>query len=335
MAIINALESFAQGADPTAVRLILGTFEFLDFEVPEQLSVPGEQKVAKHLYPGGKKSLDVLGEYYDTLTWSGIIQGENCGDRVAALEAIRAAGNVVTLTFDTYSFQVLVTRFTPVYKMPMLRPYSIEVEVLSRNDAPIRVDALTGSLNALVNSDVGKALGLSDIINVSSVTDAVKTVQSAVKTVSDFAHATVSEIQTVVRPIVAAQQLISQQISSLESSASAITTLGGLVPGNPISKTVSNLLTKAQLSTQSSALYNMQNVLSRLNKNVQTGQVADGVKTITQTGGSLYQVAAEQYGDATLWGSIASANGLTDPQLSGINTLIIPSNPTKPTSSSS
>ncbi len=234
MSIVDTIAGFAQGADPTAVRLILGTFEFLDFEVPEQLSVPGEQKVAKHLYPGGKKSLDVLGEYYDTLSWSGIIQGENCGDRVAALEAIRAAGNVVTLTFDTYSFQVLVTRFTPVYKMPMLRPYSIEVEVLSRNDAPIRVDALTGSLNALVNSDVGKALGLSDIINVSSITDAVKTVQSAVKTVSDFAHATVSEIQTVVRPIVAAQQLISQQISSLESSASAITTLGGLVPGNPI-----------------------------------------------------------------------------------------------------
>jgi hypothetical protein len=333
MSIIDSIESFAQGMDPTAVRLILGTFEFIDFEVPTSIAVSGEQQTVVHKLVGGKKTVDVLGVDYNRLTWSGIITGSNCSDRVSALEAMRDTGQPVTLTFDNYSFNVLIARFAPVYELPYKRPYSIEVEVISRNDAPLRVDALTGSLDALVNSDVGSALGLSSTAGISSVTSAVTTVQSAVKQVSDFAHATVSDIQTVVRPIVAAQALVSQQISSLEASANSITSLGGLVPGNPIAKTINNLLTQTQLSTQTSALYDMQNVLGRLNKNVQTGQTADGVSTVTQTGGNLYQVAAQQYGDATLWSSIANANGLTDPQLTGINTLTIPSNPTQPTSS--
>lgn len=48
-------------------------------------------------------------------------------------------------------------------------------------------------------------------------------------------------------------------------------------------------------------------------------------KTITVVGGNLFKIAQEQYGDATQWAAIADANGLTDPQLSGMQTLIIPS----------
>ncbi len=328
MTLLSALNNFAQGSDPTATRLILGTFEFLDYEIPERLSIPGRQKTVLHQMIGGKRVIDVLGVEYDAFSWSGIITGANSGDRVTALEGMRDAGKPLTMTLDSYSFTVIITSFTPQYEYVYRRPYSIEVAIIARNDSPLKVDALTGSLDALVNSDVGKALDLSSVVNVSSVTSAVTAVQSAVSQVSDFAHATVDTVQTIVRPIVAAQTLVSQSISSLESSASDITTLGGLVPGNPISKTISNLLTQADQVTKIPALYNMQSVLSRLNKNVQSGQTADGVREITLSGGNLYQVAADQYGDASLWGSLASANNITDPQLTGINTIIVPSNPT-------
>lgn len=46
---------------------------------------------------------------------------------------------------------------------------------------------------------------------------------------------------------------------------------------------------------------------------------------ITVAGGTLFAVAAQQLGDATQWIVIAQANGLTDPMLSGVVTLIIPS----------
>ncbi len=328
MTVLSALNNFAQGSDPTATRLILGDFEFLQFEIPERLSIPGRQKTVIHQMIGGKRVIDVLGVEYDAFSWSGIITGSNAGDRVTVLESMRDAGKSLTLTLDGYSFTVVITSFTPQYEYVYRRPYTIEVGIVQRNDSPLRVDALTGALDALINGDVGTTLGLAGTVDISSVTAAVTTVQSAVAAVTDFAHATVDTVQTIVRPIVAAQTLVSQSISQLEASASEITTLGGLVPGNPISKTISNILTQADLTTRTPALYQMQSVLSRLNKNVQSGQTADGVREITLSGGNLYQVASDQYGDASLWSSLASANNITDPQLTGINTLTIPSNPT-------
>jgi hypothetical protein len=328
MAFLSALNNFAQGYDPTATRVVLGDFEFLDFEVPERIAIPGRQKTVLHQMIGGKRTVDVLGIEYDPLSWSGIITGSESGDRVSALERMRDAGEQLTLTLDNYSFTVVITSFTPVYEFIYRRPFTIEVAIVSNNASPLKVDALTGALQGLINSDIGKSLGLADIIDVDSVTSAVTTIQSAVKEVTDFAHATIEQVQSVVRPIVAAQVIIQQQIGQLESAANDITTLGGLVPGNPISKTISNLLSQADQSTKIPALYNLQSVLGRLNKNVNSGQTADGVRSVTLSGGNLYQVASDQYGDASLWSSIASANNLTDPQLTGINTLTIPSNPT-------
>jgi L-ascorbate metabolism protein UlaG (beta-lactamase superfamily) len=46
--------------------------------------------------------------------------------------------------------------------------------------------------------------------------------------------------------------------------------------------------------------------------------------TITVVGGNLFAIAAQQLGDATQWIRIAQANGLTDPMLSGLATLVIP-----------
>ena len=48
------------------------------------------------------------------------------------------------------------------------------------------------------------------------------------------------------------------------------------------------------------------------------------MRTITVTGGNLFQVAAQQLGDATQWIRIAQANGLSDPMLMGLVTLSIP-----------
>lgn len=48
------------------------------------------------------------------------------------------------------------------------------------------------------------------------------------------------------------------------------------------------------------------------------------MRTITVSGGNLFQLAAQQLGDATQWIRIAQANGLSDPMLSGLVTLRIP-----------
>ncbi len=48
------------------------------------------------------------------------------------------------------------------------------------------------------------------------------------------------------------------------------------------------------------------------------------MRTITVAGGDLFHLAAEYLGDATQWNRIAQLNGLSDPMLSGLVTLLIP-----------
>jgi hypothetical protein len=52
-------------------------------------------------------------------------------------------------------------------------------------------------------------------------------------------------------------------------------------------------------------------------------------QTVTVAGGNLFKLAAVYLNDATQWNRIAQANGLSDPVLSGLNTLVIP--PVNPT----
>lgn len=328
MSFLNSLTQFAQGIDPTVTRLMLGEFEFMEFEVPERMVITGRQKTVKHQLIGGRRIIDVLGTEYEPLTWSGVITGLQAGERVSALERMRDEGRPIVLTLDDYRFTVVITSFTPVYEFIWRRPYSIEVAVVSNDGAPAKVDALTSALQGLIDSDLGRALGLANLINIDAVSKAVQDLHQAVKQVTDFARATVNQIQAIVRPLIAARNIIHHELALLESAAYEITSLGGLLPGNPISKTVSNLLRQSDHTIRIPALYHLQDVLGRLNKNVMTGQSANGIRAVTLSGGNLYQVSSEQYGDASLWTSIADANDLADPQLSGIHTLKIPTSPT-------
>lgn len=321
---MSFLDNFAPGGDPTATRVILGNFEFQGFEVPESITPGATQTVIKHRLTGGKKVVDVTGVDYDPITWSGWITGGDAADRVAVLEAMRDKGKALTLTLDEYAFLVVITEFKPRFEHKYRRYYTITLEVIARKDALSAVDALTGSLDALVNSDIGKALGLAGVINVQAVTDAVTAVQTAVSEVQSIANATVDAVQTIVRPIVAAQILISSTISQVSAAVNDITTLGGLIPGNPVSKAADNVRRQAQAAIQLPILYDMQNVLGRLQKNVLAGPLASGVQTVTTGGTSLQKLAADAYGDQSKWTTIAAANGMTDPQVTGIQQVKIP-----------
>ncbi len=49
------------------------------------------------------------------------------------------------------------------------------------------------------------------------------------------------------------------------------------------------------------------------------------MRTVTVAGGTLFRVALDWLGDATQWVLVAQLNGLTDPVLSGLTTLRLPS----------
>lgn len=70
-------------------------------------------------------------------------------------------------------------------------------------------------------------------------------------------------------------------------------------------------------------MYALNNVLSEMYKNIILIEEGASGTIITVNGGSLFQLAAQYYGNATLWTVIAEANGLTDPELPAGNPLIL------------
>ena len=48
------------------------------------------------------------------------------------------------------------------------------------------------------------------------------------------------------------------------------------------------------------------------------------MRTIITAGGTLFHVAANELGDATQWIRIAQLNNISDPQLRGVVSLILP-----------
>jgi len=73
-----------------------------------------------------------------------------------------------------------------------------------------------------------------------------------------------------------------------------------------------------ELSTELNSLalmYQLQSVLITMQKNINLISTGANGTIVTVNGGSLFTLAAKYYGDATLWTTIARANGLTDPEL--------------------
>jgi len=324
MSLTSFLDNFAPGGDPFATRLIVGDVEFTGLEVPESVTVGAKQQLVVHKLVGGRRIVDVLGVDYDNLSWSGWMTGATAGDRVTELEILRDAGARLTFNMDGYYFSVIIQSFNARFEHVYRRNYSIDLLVVSRLDAPITANALAGTLDSLINSDVGESLGLASIINSDVVTSSINTVKDAVSQVQGFANATIDTVQTVIRPLVAAQQVVQSVIAQVGASINDITTLGGLIPGNPVSTAANNVLRQSAALTQLAPLYQMQSVLERMQKNVLAGPLANGTSSVTTSNSTLQKVAADSYGDQSRWTEIAAANSIVDPQLDGIQTIKIP-----------
>ncbi|MGR5432332.1 hypothetical protein ACPV56_20560, partial [Vibrio astriarenae] len=91
----------------------------------------------------------------------------------------------------------------------------------------------------LISGDLGIASGLMSTVSGLGLDSAFSTMQSAIQGVSSFANAAQSTLNGVLQPIAAfrtqAQTLIAQTNNTLLN----VTTLGGILPNNPISTQVS------------------------------------------------------------------------------------------------
>ena len=301
--------------------LKLGDFEFAALEIPASIPFGGSQSLSTHRLVGGAKVVDAMGRDDKPLTWSGMFRGPTASDRARYIDTLRVTGLPQTLTWSTFNYLVIVREFDAIFERSYQVPYSITLEVVKDNTSPVTAVAAP-PVDQAVADDATTASSLSDLIGDPTLTGLMSNVSSSIASVSSFAKAAQSTINGVLQPILAAQAQVTTLTASTENAISSVTTLGGVIPGNPVSASAATLALQTGAVQQLGNLYDLRNVLGRMQANL--GQFNQSQKTVATAGGNLYQIAEEQYGDATAWTGIAAANGLTDPFVQGTQILTIP-----------
>lgn len=304
--------------------LTLGDFAFSRFEVPERIAFGGAQHLAKHEMVGGARVIDAMGRSDMPLSWSGLFQGEAALARARYLDTLRVNGKALALSWNELRYQVVISEFQADFQRFYQIPYRITCEVVKDLTIPVNVIANPG-IDQLINADLTTAKALSDKIADPTLTTKMSKLESAIKSVSNFAKATTATINGVLTPLAEANARVKILIASTGNVIKNVTTVGGILPNNPIARQAAKLTSQVTAMTAQPNLYQLQSVLGRMSANL--GTIGGGNKTVTTAGGSLYKVSQQQYGDATQWPTLAKANKLSDPQITGVKTLNVPSVP--------
>jgi hypothetical protein len=134
-------------------------FDNAKYMPPDRMPYGGAQQHNVHKLPGGSRVYDVLGPDEADINFSGFILDASANAIAQALDAMRQAGNVVSLVFGGTYRQVLVKHFTPgIRRYPNWVEYSVSCSV-TQNPALGSPAAAGGaaSIPALVGSDIGTA----------------------------------------------------------------------------------------------------------------------------------------------------------------------------------
>lgn len=309
----------------TDTTVNLDGFVFKDFEVPDSIGFGGEQSVVIHRYIGrSKRDFDAMGADEDPLEWDGIFRGADALDRAQLLNAKRKAGRALKLTWGRLAFTVVITGFKPDYTRFYEIPYRIRMEVISDDAAP---DAATSEIGVdeMVLSDMTAAADLTQALRDPPLTTLMGRVDGAIKSVGSIAAAGRAQLTSILEPIVSVQSRVSQLIDSTTSVLSSVNAVGGIIPGLTNADMTGGLLAQVVAMGDNARLYDLQAIMGRVSVNLNAVGLS-GSEFVT-AGGDLFKIATQAYGDATEWATIAAANGLTDPVLEGVQTLLIPPTP--------
>jgi hypothetical protein len=310
------------GGKLASIILKLGDVVFGDTEAGT-IPFGGDQKLNIHRLVGGKRIIKAMGDDPLPLEWSGIFVGANALEKALTLHRMKNDGRSLVLTWSFMSYLVLIRTFVGNFEAPFNIPYRIVCEVVEdRTNLPPTNSAF--DVNQAINGDMTTAQGLSDGIGDSTLSSLTTTLNTAISNVSNFAKATQSTINSVLQPLNAVRSQVSVLIASSENVLKNVTTVGGLLPNNSLAKSVASLTSQVNSTLAGGQLAQLNSVLGRMGTNL--GQINSSVKTVTVAGGNLFDLAAKSYGTATGWTTIASANGVTDPEVTGVSTLNIPKN---------
>ena len=301
--------------------LSLGDVVFNRFEVPPNINFGGEQALVVHDFPGGARVVDAMGRRNVPIAWGGMFQGANALSRARYLDGLQAAGKPLVLTWSELGFIVVIQSFRPVFERAFEIPYTIECVVVSNVTMPVN-DLPDPGIDEWILKDMDTMSTLGASINDGPLSGLLSKLEGAVAAVQSFATAVQSQINAVLAPIAAVQARVQALVANGSVAINSVTTLGGILPNNPIAQQTQRLTGQITAMTQAPLLLQLNAAAGRMSSNL--GNLGNPSQTVTVAGGNLFQVAQQKFGDAMAWTGIARANNITDPAIQGVQTLKIP-----------
>jgi len=138
--------------------LTLGGISFDGFSTPNKMMGGGNQAMVVHKLPGGSRVIDTLGPDEANVVWSGEFFGNNSYSNALALDGMRAAGQVIPLTWGGQFRSVIIDNFIyHVRRMPVWVEYSISCTVY-QNPALGILGGIASSIDSMIASDLSSAV---------------------------------------------------------------------------------------------------------------------------------------------------------------------------------
>lgn len=142
--------------------LTLGGFQFGGdgFSAPAAMPGGGRQAMVVHKLPGGSRVINTLGPDEANPTWSGFFFGETAYNDALAVDAMRAAGNVLPLVWGGSFRLVIIESFEyQVTRQFMKVDYRISCVVQS-NPALGGLGSIIASPDVLILADIAAGLAI-------------------------------------------------------------------------------------------------------------------------------------------------------------------------------
>lgn len=200
-------------------QLLLGDFEFSDFDMPEYIEFGGEQAMHVHKLIGGARIIDAMGPDDTAIRWSGRFQSQFASQNANQLDQMRRDGLPLTLSWRDNSFSVIIKSVVIKWERYYQCLYQIECEViqdLAKQDAASDNTTLSDSMSNEVSNQAFSVQSITGAIT-SPVQIAVSSVQTAVQTVHSFEQAALGEVQGVLGVVNDAKQTVQNARSAVET----------------------------------------------------------------------------------------------------------------------
>jgi hypothetical protein len=191
------------------------------------MPIGGAQAVAIHKLPGGARIIDVMGHDEAEIGWSGYLDGQEASSIARTLDKLRVSGQAVTLAWDVFSYQVLVTQFACDTKhAPMT--YKVTCTVIADNSAVTGTTAVSMALQVVSDLRDGNPIAVLGAVSQGIVGDSVTTAATTAgatdaTTVGSAAYnAAVSDVNTAAASIQSAASAADATLAPYGTSLAAL-----------------------------------------------------------------------------------------------------------------